>query len=72
MEISLHILVPIASATYSVYLSIEAIIFLKSKLTQRRLNATLTSIDCVDVAIRKNISYFRELKILSDPSTIDR
>lgn len=67
-KFSLRILVPAAATTYGLYISATAIGTLKNKLTQYRLNATLLSIDTADAAIRRNISFLRESKFLTEPA----
>lgn len=65
-KFSLRILVPAAATTYGLYVSAIAVGQLKNKLTQYRLKNVLSSIDMADTAIRRNISFLRESKLLSD------
>lgn len=68
-KFSLRILVPAAATTYGLYVSAIAIGKLKNKLTQHRLKNILSNIDMADTAIRKNISFLRESKFLTDATS---
>lgn len=71
-KFSFHILVPTIATTYGLYVSALTIGQLKNKLTRYRLDDTLTSIEMADAAIRKNISFLRETKLLTAAAVSNR
>lgn len=56
----------------TIYVSALTIGELKAKLTQYRLDDTLSRIEMADAAIRKNISFLRETKLLTDAAISKR
>lgn len=53
------------AASYGILLTTKSLIHCKNVLIKNHLKAIVNSIESIDSAIRKNISYFRESEILT-------
>lgn len=56
--------VPIAAATYGVCYATKLVNQLKIQRTKNHLHGIIADLDGIDSAIRRNISYFREMNLL--------
>lgn len=72
IQISLRNLGFGAATTYGLFISAETAVVIRNRLTQHRLIQIISSIEQSDAAIRKNISFFRETKILTASSILDK